>query len=186
MTQSTLMTIAGEIDKGSLTSYRSHKTVHAMPMTRGEYNTRRRWTMPHYEDPAEPGYLVIYNLGTCREYVSWSPDDIFDEGHAALPEWVQPGRGQLLFSSVGGGCLHISIGVDLIAHAVSMGPAGMGCVTVTNADTFAQSLAAGLLREEEDGSTPVHRMFDDVAEQLAEDGEAVGIRFDDEDDNEGE
>ncbi|WP_429056602.1 hypothetical protein [Aeromonas veronii] len=181
MQEKTITTIAGEISAGALGAYRSHKSVHATPMTRGEYNTRRRWQLPHYEDASEPGYLVIYNMGTCREYVSWSPDDIFEEGYAAQPEWVEPGRDQLLFASVVGGCLNISIGVDLIAHAVTVGPGGMGSLTVTNADAFAQSLVDGLLREEEDGSTPVHRMLDEVAEQLAEDGEAEGIHFDDED-----
>ncbi|MGL4710361.1 MAG: hypothetical protein ACRCWH_19335 [Aeromonas veronii] len=186
MTNKTVITGVGEINTDALTLYRSHKAVHAIQMTRGEYNDRRGWKMPVYEDASEPGYLVIYNMGTGREYVSWSPDDVFDEGHTSVPEWVKPGREQLLFASVGGDCLNISIGINAIAHAVTAGPGGIGGITVTDADAFSKALVGGLLREEEDGSTPVHRMIDEVAEQLAEDGETAGIHFDDEDGDEDE
>lgn len=183
MQEKTITTIAGEISAGALGAYRSHKSVHATPMTRGEYNTRRRWQLPHYEDASEPGYLVIYNMGTCREYASWSPDDIFEEGYSKLQEQGFVDREQGLHIFVGGGQLNISIGVDVLAHAISMGPAGIGGVKVTDADAFARSLVGALLGEEEDGSTPVHRMLDEVAEQLAEEA-ADGIRFTDDGEDE--
>lgn len=179
MQNKTVTTLAGDIPVSELGAYLCHKSIHAMPMSRGEYNTRRRWQLPPNEDASEHGYLVIYSLGTCKEYVSWSPAGVFEEGYVPQPALpAQSRREQPLSVSVNDGCLNISIGVELLAHAITMGPGGMGRVTVTDADVFAQSLVGGLLCEEEDGTTPVHRMLDKVAEQLAEDGDADGIRFD--------
>lgn len=53
------------------------KIVHAEPMTRGEYNKFRGWSIPADENPADAGYKIIYPDG----YVSWSPEDIFDEAY---------------------------------------------------------------------------------------------------------
>ncbi|MCH7421293.1 DUF2829 domain-containing protein [Shewanella sp. MM_2022_3] len=64
--------------------YGCHKEVHAMPLTRGEYNDVRGWTIPENENPADEGYLVVYNLGTADEYVSWSPKHIFNDGYHPL------------------------------------------------------------------------------------------------------
>lgn len=43
--------------------YQCHKRVHAIPMTRGDYNVLRDWELPTNENPADEGYLVVYNQG---------------------------------------------------------------------------------------------------------------------------
>ena len=69
--------------------YRSHKRVKACPMTRGEYNVYRGWTIPGNEDPEEDGYLVEYldggkgNHPDHEGYISWSPKQQFDFGYDA-------------------------------------------------------------------------------------------------------
>ncbi len=74
--------------------YQCHKRVHAIPMTRGDYNVLRDWELPTNENPADEGYLVVYNQGTEAEHISWSPKAVFDEGYTEvenqhLPEWHQ-------------------------------------------------------------------------------------------------
>lgn len=64
--------------------YGCHKEVHVLPMTRGEYNNVRGWTIPEDENPDDAGYLVVYNRGTYDEYVSWSPKHVFDDGYHPL------------------------------------------------------------------------------------------------------
>lgn len=49
--------------------------VEAKPMTRGEYNDYRGWTLPADENGEDAGYLVQYHDG----YVSWCPQKEFDE-----------------------------------------------------------------------------------------------------------
>ena len=49
--------------------------VKAEPMTLGDYNNYRGWTIPEDEDPEREGYLVEQPNG----YVSWSPKEIFEE-----------------------------------------------------------------------------------------------------------
>lgn len=53
------------------------KEVDAKPMTRGEYNEYRGWTIPADENPADEGYLVKYS----DSYESWSPKEAFDEAY---------------------------------------------------------------------------------------------------------
>ena len=48
--------------------------VEAEPMTRGDYNKFRGWTIPVNENPAEEGYIVKYPDG----YVSWCPKAQFE------------------------------------------------------------------------------------------------------------
>ena len=54
--------------------YIGTKLIEAKPMTRGEYNEYRGWTIPPDENPDDPGYLVKYS----DSYESWSPKDVFD------------------------------------------------------------------------------------------------------------
>ena len=49
--------------------------VEAEPMTRGDYNKFRGWTIPANENPADAGYKVTYPDG----YVSWCPKAQFEE-----------------------------------------------------------------------------------------------------------
>jgi hypothetical protein len=53
------------------------KEIDAKPMTRGEYNEYRGWTIPADENPDDEGYLVKYPDG----YESWSPKKVFEEAY---------------------------------------------------------------------------------------------------------
>lgn len=57
--------------------YIGTKIIQAKPMTRGEYNLFRGWTIPADENPADEGYLVQYDDG----YISWSPKPVFEEAY---------------------------------------------------------------------------------------------------------
>lgn len=75
---------AHEIDIGEPTRYVGTKYLNAWPMTRGEYNRYRGWTMPEAENPDDAGYLVEYEKGGApnhpghKNYISWSPQDVFE------------------------------------------------------------------------------------------------------------
>lgn len=56
--------------------YIGTKLIKAKPMTRGEYNKYRGWTIPENENPDDEGYLVVYV--DSDNYESWSPKDVFD------------------------------------------------------------------------------------------------------------
>ncbi len=56
------------------------KQIEAEPMTRGEYNRYRGWTIPANENPEDEGYLVKYNDG----YISWSPKKQFEEAYSEI------------------------------------------------------------------------------------------------------
>lgn len=53
--------------------------VDAEPMTRGEYNRFRGWTIPANENPNDDGFVIYYRKGKEDEYVSWCPKHQFDE-----------------------------------------------------------------------------------------------------------
>jgi len=53
------------------------KEIDAKPMTRGDYNKYRGWTIPADENPGDEGYLVKYPDG----YESWSPKEVFEEAY---------------------------------------------------------------------------------------------------------
>lgn len=53
------------------------KQVKSNPMTRGEYNDYRGWTVPEGENPNDEGYVVKYEDG----YVSWSPKETFEKSY---------------------------------------------------------------------------------------------------------
>jgi hypothetical protein len=59
--------------------YKCHKTVHAKPMTKGEYNEIKKRNVPGLD--SDDGYLVVYNKDTDDHYESWSPKKQFDEGY---------------------------------------------------------------------------------------------------------
>lgn len=65
-----------------MTKYLGSKLIEAEPITRGDYNKYRGWTIPENEDPKEDGYLIKYPDG----YVSWSPKTIFDRTYMALED----------------------------------------------------------------------------------------------------
>lgn len=53
------------------------KMINAKPMTRGEYNELRGWTIPADENPNDEGYLFKYS----DDYISWSPKDVFEKAY---------------------------------------------------------------------------------------------------------
>ncbi len=67
--------------------YIGTKLLKAKPMTRGEYNAYRGWTLPKNENPTDEGYLVEYRDGGVPNdtrhagYISWSPKDVFDKAY---------------------------------------------------------------------------------------------------------
>ena len=88
-------------------------------------------------------------------------------------------RDQQLEVKIEDGRLLISIGVDTFCHATEYGMDQYftGEVKVTDNDVFVQEVAKELSREEEDGTTPIHRMFDKVAAKALENG-ANGVTVD--------
>jgi len=51
------------------------KFLSAEPMTLGEYNEHRGWTIPTDEDPGEPGFLLKDNIGL----EIWHPKESFED-----------------------------------------------------------------------------------------------------------
>lgn len=49
--------------------------VNASPMTRGQYNELRGWTVPENEDPSDEGYYVVRLSG----HVNWIPKEVFED-----------------------------------------------------------------------------------------------------------
>lgn len=77
--------------KETAKKYTGTKTLLAWPMTRGEYNAYRGWTIP--EDPDAAGYLVEYtdnpntpNHPDHENYVSWSPANVFEGIYKLVPD----------------------------------------------------------------------------------------------------
>lgn len=60
--------------------YLGVKIIHAEPMTRGEYNKFKGWTIPENENPDDEGYLVKYS----DSYISWSPKEAFEEAYRTI------------------------------------------------------------------------------------------------------
>ena len=63
-------------------TYIGTKIINAEPLTLGEYNKRRGWTIPANEDPERPGYFVVYP----DDYVSWSPKEVFEEAYRPVSD----------------------------------------------------------------------------------------------------
>ena len=70
-------------------TYIGTKIINAKPMTRGDYNAFRGWTVPADENPADEGYLVEYtdggkaNTDIYAGYVRWSPKAQFEGAYRA-------------------------------------------------------------------------------------------------------
>ena len=78
---------------------------------------------------------------------------------------------QQLTVKIEDGQLKISIGIALLAFAVQNNDNWSEDFRVTDISEFAKSMKRRLLDEEEDGTTPIHRMFDSVADQVLEQGD---------------
>lgn len=91
-------------------------------------------------------------------------------------------RDQQLEVEVVDGRLVISIGVDLLLHAVAHGADDWeDDWEVTDPDAFALAIVDELESEEEDGTTLLHRAFDRAAMRAVEAG-AEGVRLPGDDD----
>uniref|UniRef100_A0AAU6VZV7 Uncharacterized protein n=1 Tax=Pseudomonas phage Arace01 TaxID=3138526 RepID=A0AAU6VZV7_9VIRU len=72
---------------GSPVTYLGTKVIHAVAMTRAEYNKYRGWELPADENGDDNGYLVEYADGGAPNveghpgYVSWSPRDVFEKAY---------------------------------------------------------------------------------------------------------
>lgn len=69
-------------DLNELQPYIGCKFIEAKPMTLGEYNEFKGWTIPENEDPENEGYLVKYS----DDYVSWSPSEAFEKAYISLED----------------------------------------------------------------------------------------------------
>lgn len=71
------------------------KEVMAKPLTLGEYNTLRGWTLPAGEKPETEGYLVEYldspnqNHPDYANFISWSPKDVFERSYRLNETFLQ-------------------------------------------------------------------------------------------------
>lgn len=63
-------------------TYIGVKKIEAEPMTRGEYNVYRCWTILENENPEDAGYLVKYPDG----YISWLPKKQFEDAYTEVYE----------------------------------------------------------------------------------------------------
>ncbi|MBP3412654.1 MAG: hypothetical protein J6K89_05280 [Oscillospiraceae bacterium] len=63
-------------------TYIGTKVIEAEPMTRGDYNQSKGWTLPVGENPEDEGYRVIYPDG----YISWSPKEVFENTYREIGE----------------------------------------------------------------------------------------------------
>lgn len=58
--------------------------VLSTPMSRVDYNNYRGWTVPRNENPSDKGYLIEHvdggdsNHPAHKNYISWSPKDVFE------------------------------------------------------------------------------------------------------------
>lgn len=78
---------------------------------------------------------------------------------------------QQLAVKIEDGQLKISIGIALLAFAVQGSDQWPEEYLVSDLREFAQSMVRRLRSEEEDGTTPVHRMLDAAADQVLEQGD---------------
>lgn len=61
-----------------MNTYIGTKILNAKPMTRGDYNTLRGWTLPADENGADEGYLTDNGAG----HLQWQPKAVFEDAFA--------------------------------------------------------------------------------------------------------
>lgn len=57
--------------------YIGTKLIEAEPMSLGDYNKFKGWTIPANENPKKEGYKVKYS----DDYISWSPKEVFEKAY---------------------------------------------------------------------------------------------------------
>lgn len=79
-----------KVETATELTYYGTKQVKAVPMTRGEYNIFRGWTLPENENGDDLGYRVEYldggapNVEGFAGYISWSPKEQFDNAYQSI------------------------------------------------------------------------------------------------------
>lgn len=86
-----------------------------------------------------------------------------------------PQRNKPLTVEVSDEVLTVSIGIETLANAIVAGPA-FDQAKITDANMFIADLVIELQAEEEDGSTLLHRAFDEAGQAAADNG-SEGIKF---------
>lgn len=105
--------------------------------------------------------------------------NVFDEKHEPFVM-----KNQLLKIEIVDEVLHISIGMEALKAALESGRLDMSCdgeFVIDDTEAFGVDFVNELKSEEEDGSTPIHLMFDRVALTTMENG-GVGcsvVEYDD-------
>lgn len=90
-----------------------------------------------------------------------------------------PNPEQRLEVEIVDGRLVISIGINVMCHAIQLGPYfGDDDLRITDNLEFARSVRNRLVEEEEDGSTLIHRALNRAAQNAIESGDD-GVDFDD-------
>lgn len=70
--------------------YIGTKTLKAIALTLGEYNTLQGWQISAEQDPSTEGYLVEYldggkpNHKDYEGYISWSPKEVFEKAYKPI------------------------------------------------------------------------------------------------------
>ena len=68
--------------------------------------------------------------------------------------------------------LSISIGTDILLHACEIGRMyGLGDIVITDEKVFIEGIVHQLESENEDGSTLIHKAFDEAVTEMLENGE---------------
>lgn len=71
--------------------YITTKPIEAKPMTRGDYNEYRGWTIPDDENPCDEGYLIKRNDG----YVTWLAKETFENDYKEIDSFFEENGVQL-------------------------------------------------------------------------------------------
>lgn len=109
------------------------------------------------------------------------------EGTAQQARIAQQGEPGLILPScqVEGADLVIRFNIDSLCHSVTMGDSwpvqgdGQSAATIVDRAQFLVELGAELLREDEVGATPLHRLFDEAAlEVIEQGGESIELHED--------
>jgi len=115
------------------------KLVEAKPLSLGDYNLLKGWTIPENEDPETPGYLVRYGDG----YVSWCPKAVFEKSNLPIQgtaNKIHPGDVETMIShcgvtSLGGedGMAKVTVVVCTLANGFTITESS-SCVDPANYD----------------------------------------------------
>jgi hypothetical protein len=79
-------------------------------------------------------------------------------------------KDQPLRVDIKGGVLSISVGIKTVAWAAENPPDGYEPVQIVDVKEFAEDVRRELLREEDDGTMPVHTLLDKAIEEAINQG----------------